>query len=687
MSGRLMHVAMALLTAASLVVSPVYAQAQSGQSQDASQQSQTPSQPQQAAPQAPSAVPSTPQRLRLDLGPDYSKSRPFFPNIFLPYMQEFIPAQPLTNSQHVNQLIQDGKLNLSLEDAISLALENNLDIRVQRFVPWLAQANLLRTEAGGASFGTGSSAPVLLGSAPAGGFDPVVSSTVSVLDENFPEPNPFTSGIGTGTSSSGLSALTEHQETYNFGYGETFHTGTSFQLSWSNSRVSSNAANFFNPYVQSQLSVSLSQPLLAGFGILPNTRFIIEAKHTINADDAQFATAVITDITAVQNAYWELVFARENVKVEETSVATDQQLYENNKKQLEIGTMAPLDVLTAESQLASDQQALVAAQTTKLQDETTLLNDITKNPLDPSLRDVEIIPTTPLSTPEVVENMPIETAVQEAWAKRPELKQILENLEIDKIEVKVAKNGLLPSLTGTANYTATGLGGNAIVQTSGVPTSIVPVTSEPIVDANGNIVSVGSPAVPIFLGEPVFPTALKTGGLGNSLNSMINAQFPSFYGALTLTLPIRNRTAQANSATAQINERQLEVNYKESQNAVFVQVRNAIIGLTQDRAQVAAAEKARTLAKQTLDAEQKKFQLGSSNAFNVTLRVQELTAAAGTEVRARASLSEAYVTFNQAMGRTLEANNITLADARGGKVSATPNIPGWTPPPTSQGTK
>jgi outer membrane protein len=687
MSGRLMHVAMALLTAASLVVSPVYAQAQSGQSQDASQHSQTPSQPQQAAPPAPSAVPSTPQRLRLDLGPDYSKSRPFFPNIFLPYMQEFIPAQPLTNSQHVNQLIQDGKLNLSLEDAISLALENNLDIRVQRFVPWLAQANLLRTEAGGASFGTGSSAPVLLGSAPAGGFDPVVSSTVSVLDENFPEPNPFTSGIGTGTSSSGLSALTEHQETYNFGYGETFHTGTSFQLSWSNSRVSSNAANFFNPYVQSQLSVSLSQPLLAGFGILPNTRFIIEAKHTINADDAQFATAVITDITAVQNAYWELVFARENVKVEETSVATDQQLYENNKKQLEIGTMAPLDVLTAESQLASDQQALVAAQTTKLQDETTLLNDITKNPLDPSLRDVEIIPTTPLSTPEVVENMPIETAVQEAWAKRPELKQILENLEIDKIEVKVAKNGLLPSLTGTANYTATGLGGNAIVQTSGVPTSIVPVTSEPIVDANGNIVSVGSPAVPIFLGEPVFPTALKTGGLGNSLNSMINAQFPSFYGALTLTLPIRNRTAQANSATAQINERQLEVNYKESQNAVFVQVRNAIIGLTQDRAQVAAAEKARTLAKQTLDAEQKKFQLGSSNAFNVTLRVQELTAAAGTEVRARASLSEAYVTFNQAMGRTLEANNITLADARGGKVSATPNIPGWTPPPTSQGTK
>ncbi len=685
MSGRLTHVAMALLTAASLVISPVYAQSQSGQPQDA-QQSQSTSQP-QTVPQAPSAVPSTPQRLKLDLGPDYSRSRPFFPNIFLPYMQELVAPQPLTNSPHVNQLIQDGKLNLSLEDAISLALENNLDIRVQRFVPWLAQANLLRTEAGGASFGTGSSAPVLLGSAPAGGFDPVVTSTISVLDENFPEPNPFTSGIGTGGSSSGLAALTEHQNSYNFGYGETFHTGTSFQLSWSNSRVSSNAANFFNPYVQSQLSVGVSQPLLAGFGFLPNTRFIIEAKHTIKADDAQFTTVVITDINAVQNAYWELVFARENVKVEETTVATDQQLYENNKKQLEIGTMAPLDVLTAESQLASDQQALVQAQTVKLQDETTLLNDITKDPLDPSLRGVEIIPTTPLSTPEIVENMPIETAVQEAWAKRPELKQVLENLEIDKIEVKVAKNGLLPSLTATANYTATGLGGNATIQTSGVPTSIVPITSEPIVDASGNVISVGSPAVPIFLGEPVFPTVVKTGGLGNSLNSMINAQFPSFYGALTLTLPIRNRTAQANSATAQINERQLEVNYKESQNAVFVQVRNAIIGLTQDRAQVAAAEKARALAQQTLDDEQKKFQLGSSNSFTVTQRIQQLTAAAGTEVRAKANLAEAYVQFNQAMGRTLEANNITLADARSGSVSSAPNIPGWTPPASTPGKK
>ncbi len=676
MSGRLAHVAMALLTAASLVVSPAYAQSQSG-TQGAQQETQSSGQPQQAAPTPPSSYSATPARLKLTGGPDYSKGKPFFPNVFAPYSPLDVPALPLTNSPHLAQLVQDGKLNLSLEDAISLALENNLDITVQRFTPWLAQANLLRTKAGGASLGTGTSSPVLLGSGPSGGFDPIFTSSATFLDETFPITNPFISG--TGTSSSALTSLTQHESIFNFGYAETFHTGTSVSLAWDNTRESTTAANIFNPYVQSQLSFTISQPLLAGFGILPNTRYILEAKNTLKVADAQFAQSVIADVTLVENYYWELVFARENVKVEQTTVATDQQLFENNKKQLEIGTMAPLDVLTAESQLASDQQALVQAQTVKLQDETNLLNSITKNPLDTSLMGVEIVPTTPLSTPEVVENMPIESAVKEAWTKRPELKQIEWNLKNDKIEVKVTRNGLLPSLTAFGEYSATGLGGNATLTTSNVPTGYNPILSEPVVDAAGDPISLSSPG-PIYFGSPIFPTVVKTGGLNNALNSMIDAQFPSFIGGLNLSLPIRNRSAQANNAQAQLNERQLEVSYREEQNLVFVNVRNAIIALTQDRAQVAAAQKARDLAQQTLDAEQKKFQLGSSTSFNVTLRVQELTAAASNEVRAKANLAEAYVLFNQAMGRTLEANNITLADAKAGAVSAAPEIPGWTPP-------
>lgn len=680
MSGRLLYAAMILVTSASLVVSPVYAQTQSGQDQGASQRQQA----QPAGQTQQSSTSSTETRvLNISGGRNYANGRPFFPNIFDPYRQLDVPLPPLTNSPRIAQLIQDGKLNLSLEDAISLALENNLDISVQRFTPWLSQVNLLRTKAGGASFGTGASAPVLLGAAPSGGFDPVLSSSVNITDQTVPINNPFTSGTG----SNSLSALTLHQSNFNFGYAETFHTGTQFSVAWDNQRSSSAAANIFNPSVQSTLAVTISQPLLRGFGLLPNTRYIIEAKNTMKVADAQFTQAVITDVTAVENYYWELVYARESVKVEETTVATDKQLYENNKKQLEIGTLAPLDVLTAESQLASDQQALVAAQTTKLQDETVLLNAITKNPLDPQLANIEIVPTTELPTPEVVENISIEQAVREAWSKRPELAEMNLNLKNAQVEVRATHNELRPSLGAFFQYGATGLGGNGTAITSTTPTGFNPILSEPIVDPSGNPVTTGNPAVPIYLGSPIFPTMATTGGLNNSLDAMIHANFPSFIGGVSLSLPLRNRSAQADNAQAQLNERQLEVQYKEEENTIFLNVRNTIIALTQDRAQVAAAQQARILAQQTLDAEEKKFQLGASTAFNVTLRVQQETAAASQEVRAKANLAEAYVLFNEAMGRTLDTNRITIADAKTGNISKVPNIPGWLPPSNTEGQK
>lgn len=660
MIGRLTHTAVALLAAASLVVSPVYAQAQGTQTQEAQQPVQSSSQP-----QAQPAAPDQARNLRLSAGPDYSKGKPFFPDLAAPYTSMHVPLPPLTNSPRLQQLIQDGKLMLSLEDAISLALENNLDITVQRFIPWLAQVNLLRTKAGGVSYGTTGAAPVLLGSVPSGGFDPVLTSSISLADETFPVNNPYLSGLGSST----LTAYTQHQTTVNFGYSETFHEGTNVSLSWDNQRTSTAAANIFNPSVQSTLGVTISQPLLKGFGFLPNTRYIIEAKNTLKVADAQFAQAVINDVTTVSNDYWELVYAIQNVKVEQAAVGVSQKLYEDNKKQLEIGTMAPLDVLTAESQLATDQQALIVAQTTKLQDETILLNAITKNPLVPSLVGVEIVPTTPISAPEVTENIPIQDAVQEAWTKRPEIQQDEYNLKNAGIEVRVSKNALLPSLNAFAEYFATGLGGDATVNTSTTPSGYEPIY--PIVDGSGTLVS-----PPIFMGTPIYATMVRPGGLGDALNTMIKGNYPSFIGGINFSLPIRNRSAQADNAQAQLNQRQQEVAYRQLQNSIFQSVRNALINLAQFRNQVVAAEKAETLAAQTLDAEQKKYQLGSSTSYNVVLRSRDLTLAEGNELRAKINLIEAAVTFNQAMGRTLDANRITMADARTGKIYREPNIPG-----------
>jgi outer membrane protein len=665
MNRSLLQVVVAVWTAASLIAAPVYAQAQSQNPAQTQMQSQSSD---QALP------PAMTQNMKIDLGPDYSKGKSMFPNPFAPYAKRDIPAPMLTNSPKINQLIENGKLMLSLEDAIALALENNLDIQVQRYTPWLAEVNLLRTRAGGVSVGTGASAPVLLGSAPSAGYDPVFTSSFNVADQTFPISNAFTLGTGSTTQST----VTNHTTNTNFALSQGFYTGTQFSVSWQNSRTSTNSAgSFVNPAVQSTLAVTISQPLLRGFGTLPNTRYIIEAKNTLRVADAQFAQAVITDITNVTTDYWELVYAREFVKVGQAAVAVSQKLYGDNQKQLEIGTMAPLDVLTAESQLATDKQNVVVAQTTQLQDETILLNAITKDPMDPSLRGIEIVPTSAIYKPDEVESVPLEDAVKEAWTKRPELQQADYNLRNAKVEVRATRNGLLPSLNAFVQYGATGLGGDTTAITSAIPTGYV--AGNPVVDAAGNTFNVGNPGgtgILAFVGSPIFPTAIQKGGIGDALNSMINASFPSYIAGVNLTMPLRNRSAQADNAQAQFDERQGEVLYREEQNTVFVNVRNALIALNQDRAQVTAAEEAQKLAQQTLDAEQKRYQLGSSTSYQVVLRSRDLTAAQGTLLRARINLIEAATLFNQAMGRTLETDHITIADAKKSKVSRTPNIPG-----------
>jgi outer membrane protein len=677
MIGRHTHFAVAVLTAASLVVSPVYAQSQGAQGQDA--QAQSTSQP---PAQAGMAATDQSRNLKPTLGPDYSNGPSWFPNFISPYKPIKMPETMLTNSPRLDQLVQDGKLMLSLEDAISIALENNLDISVQRFTPWIAQTDLLRAKAGGIARGLGSSSNVVLGSGPSASFDPVFTAGVNWARSSFPVNNPFLSGTGT----TAVPILIDYNANYNFGYTQGFHTGTFASITFNNNRSSTTSSQqLFNPAVQSTMTFTISQPLLNGFGLLPNTRFILEAKNTVKVADSIFAQQVIATVSQVSNDYWELVFGRENVKVQEAAVGVSTKLYGDNKKQLEIGTMAPLDVLTAESQLATDQQNLIVAQTNKLQQETILLIAITKNPLAANLNGVEIVPTTPIVTPDVVENIALQDAVNEAWQKRPEIKQSELNLKNAGIEVKATRNALLPQLNIFGQYSATGLAGNQVTTTQ-VANGFEANQNAPIVDFNGNPFSVGNPGAPGILAFAGTPTAFLTntsitpGGLGDALHGMINNNFPTYAAGLNLTLPIRNRSAQADSARALLDERQQQVQYRSTQNIIVLNVRNTLIALQQDRAQVAAAGKARELAQKTLDAEQKKYQLGSSTSYNVVLRSRDLTAAQGAELRAKVNLEEAVVNFNQAMGRTLEVNHIVVADARRGKVIRELNIPG-TPEP------
>jgi outer membrane protein len=662
MSGRLTQAVMVLVLVASLAVSPLYAQNQApapaGQAQTPTQLSSPPQYQPPAITQGPPVASA--RSLDLSTGPNYSKGKSWFPNIIAPYTPISVPTPGLTNSPRIEQLISNGDLMLNLEDAIALGLENNLSIAVERYVPWLDQASLLLSK-------SGSNGRTV--------FDPSVTSTLSLEQTTTPFNNPLFAGVTTPTTAP--IPVTEHVTTGNFAYTQGFATGTQAQVTFDNSRIFTNLGAFdlFNPYEQSTLTIELTQPLLNGFGKIPNTRYILEAKNTVKVGESQFAQQVMTTVTQVATDYWELVFARENVKVEQVAVAADQQLYENNKKQLEIGTMAPLDVITAQSQLATDQQALVQAQTTQLLDETTLLVAITKDPLAANLKNVEIVPTTLLFNPEA-ENITLEDAVKEAWQKRPELQQAQLNLKNAGIEIKATKNGLLPTLNLFAEYQAAGLGGVINPQTdTGAFIATEPIFATGSVGADG-IIPIGA-APSGFVGSALTTPGVRVhGGLTNDWDGMIHGTYPTFEAGLNLTLPIRNRAAEAQNATAQLNQRQQEVEYRQTQSTIVLNVRQALITLEQDRAAITAASEARVLQQQSYDDEVKRLQLGTSTAFTVIQKQQLLTAAEGTELRDRINLIEAELNFNQAMGRTLDVHNISVADARTGTISRTPDIPG-----------
>jgi outer membrane protein len=688
MSGRILQAVILMATVASLLVSPAYAQDQPAAAPAQGQQAAPPPAesnptpgvlpppPQYQPPAETQGTPPAPTRnLGLASGPDYSKPNSAFPNLIAPYAPMKVEKPVLVNTPRVEQLIQSGKLNLSLEDAISLGLENNLAIAVERYTPWLDEAQLLLAK-------SGVNGRLV--------FDPVVTSTISVADSTTPINNPLFAGftsIGTGTSNGAPipPSLQNHTFTANFGYTQGFWTGTQAQVTFNNARTSTNfgTLDLFNPYVQSTMTIELTQPLLNGFGRTVNDRYIIEAKNTVKVGESQFAQQVINTVTQVATDYWELVFARENVKVEQVAVAADQQLYNNNKKQLEIGTMAPLDVITAQSQLATDQQALVQAQTTQLLDETTLLVAVTKDPLAGNLNGIEIVPTTPIFNPDV-ESISLQDAVKEAWQKRPELQQAELNLKNAGVEVKATRNLLLPQLNLFGEYQGAGLAG--VFTPTTTTGNFAPELTTPIF-APGDVVGgiIPGASIPIgFTGEPIpaAGTPIRS-GLAEDLDRMISASYPTVEGGITLNLPIRNRAAQANNATAQLNEREQEVSLLQTQNTIVLNVRQTMIVLEQDRAAIEAAQEARVYAQQSYDDEVKKLQLGTSTAFTVIQKQQLLTAAEGVELRDRINLIEAELNFNQAMGRTLEVHNITVADAIKGTISKTPNIPG-TPEPNAQ---
>ncbi len=591
---------------------------------------------------------------------DYSKSRAF-PNILEPYGAPRVSEGSLSNSERLRLLIQNGKLELSLDDAIALALENNLDIDVARYTLEYAQLDILRTQSGGATRGIN---PGLFGGVQAfagtsgggggggtggaggltGGSGAGSVGTTSCCDPvagfNFrwdrnSSPLNF-------TTVSGVPVVTNQTTSGSAFLAQGFLTGTSFAVAMSGTRQSTTSLNtLFNPVVPTGLTFGFTQKLLNGFGYRANAKFIRIAKNDLKLADSSFRQQVITTVANVSNLYSDLVSFKENVRVAEQSVAYAEKLLGDNKRQVEIGTLAPIEVVRAESEVATDEQALIVAQTGFQQQQELLKTAISKH-VDANLAAAAIDPTDKLPEPKPEDIPPLDVALQEAERNRPELVTANNNILNQEITIQAARNGLLPSLDLFGTYAPTGLSGNRHL--------------------NGMILP---------------------GGLWNSFSQAFRGNYPDYSFGLNLQIPIRNRAAQADMTIALLQERQLRTQLQQQKNTVGQDVRNAVIAVTQAKAQVAAAVKATELAQQTYDAEKKKFQLGESTVFLVIQTQRDLATAEGNEVKAHSTYAKALTQFNQATATILDKYNIQLADAKDGRVRRMPNIPGAPEPAIS----
>ena len=584
-------------------------------------------------------------------------------SIFKAYSYPSVQSQSLRNSAKLGQLIQNGKLELSLEDTIQLALQNNLDIAVGRFQLPLAQLDLLRARSGGAArgvqgafvsqalftgaIGTGISGFSGGGRVTAGGF----SGGGTAINTGFIGCCDAFAGMSFGWNNSksplnfiqlvGIPVEGSHTYTLQPFFGQGFLTGTSYSVTFSGQRQSTTSlTSLFDPSVATGMAIGLNQHLLKGFGYRSNAVFIRIAKNDLKVADSVFRQQVITSLAQLVNAYYILLADKDQVRVAQSAVEYSQKLVNDDKRQAQIGTLAPLDVVQAESELAAGQQSLIVAQTTYMQQQEVLKTMISKG-VDPQLASVSIDPSDKLPEPAPNDVPPLEEALQMALRNRPELEQDELNLRNQEYVIQANRNALLPSLDAFATYAPAGLSGIRVLR-----------------DAQGNVIS----TVP--------------GGLSNSISDVFSGTFPNYSFGVTLSIPLRNRAAQANAAQAVVEQHQLETSLQRQKNQVTQDVRNAEIAVTQAKAQIDAAIKATAYARQALDAERKKFQVGVTTTLNLILFQRNLVTAEGNEARARQTYAQALVQLQQATATILDAHHIMFADAKTGQYSRTPNIPG-----------
>src|SRR5450432_3526638 len=612
---------------------------------------------------------------------NYAKPVSHFPNPIGPYTPRHLSAPNLANTARIDSLMRDGKLYLSLNDAIALALENNLDIAIARYNLNIADTDILRSKAGatilgvpsgiiqntpggdlgglGGTIGSGTGGTTIgAGGAGAGvgglnastlglgsqitSFDPIITGTLQSDHANFIPTSPF---VGTSQKTT----------TGNFAYTQGFQWGTNVSVGFNNTRTTTNSAfQTVSPALNSNFNFRLTQHLLQGFGSASNARFIRIAKNNRELSDVAFRLQVITTVNQIQDLYWNLVYAYENARVQQESLNFAQKTLSDTRKQVEIGTLAPIEVVRAQSTVASDQQQLTLARTNLQLQQLLIKNAISRTLVDPRLADAEVIPTSTMLLPPQESVVPTEDLVNDALSHRAELAEARINIANTEISNKAIRSSLLPSLDLYAYYGGSGLGGAQNAANLCPP----PPADQPF---------------------GCSPTAVPPVGYGSTLNQLVNSTAPDKGVGLQLTIPLRNRLAQATQVRSELEYRQAQMRLQQLENQVRIEVRNAQFAVQQNRASVSSAQAAVDLGKQSLDAEQKKYALGASTTTLVLQNRTALAQAESTLVSAMAAYEKAQVELDRATGLLLDHAGILIYDAVRGEVTRMPSIPFVTP--------
>ena len=647
---------------------------------------QTPAPPQ---PQVQETLPPAPQSEKTPpthsyVTHDYSKSVKPFPNLLAPYKARPVPEADLANTPRVDQLMRDGKIYLSMDDAVALALENNLDLDLARYNLNIADTDMLRARAGSnilgvntgiiqntpgggvgglsgtvgsgaggtsvAAGGVGTGTNGLVSSTlgigpPITSFDPVLTSTLQ-MDRDF---------VLSSSALSGRAVTNNNTGTADVSYQQGFHTGTNLLVGFNNTHLSSdNPLSALSPTINSNFQVRVTQELLQGFGFLPNTRFIRIAKNNREISDVAFRLQVITTVDQIENLYWNLVYAFENVRVQQEALAFAEKTLGDNQKAVQVGTMPPIQVVSAQSTVASNRQALTVAQTNLELQELLMKNALSRNLKDQQLAGAQVVPTSTIQLPAQEPVSPTEDLINDALQHRAELAESRIDLNSRDLNAKSVRNAMLPSLGLYAYYGGSGLGGSLSPNATFCPSS------------SG-----------ICINRNRIPSQFLTGpvGYGDTLSQLVNSRAPDKGLGISLNVPILNRTAQANQIRAELEFRQAQVRLQQLENQIRIEVRNAQFDVQQNRASVDAAQAAVNLARQTVDAEQKKLEAGVSNPTNVLQTQSSLTSTESTLVSALAAYEKSRVELDRATGLLLENSGILVQDAERAQVTHMPKVP------------